>query len=121
MSCFIFGVFLLFESVGIVTPGFGWFLYLFMIPFWSAFPMAIWGAKVGLATLGLHLIGFPILKILLPKTSWGQAIAKNISSSHNAYRGHSGWSSGSSGWSGGGGGFSGGGGSFGGGGSSGSW
>ena len=75
---FVFGILGLFESVGLVAPGVGWFLYFFLIPFWSAFPMAIWGAKVGMGILGAHLIGFPILKILLAQTSWGQNMAKNV-------------------------------------------
>ena len=121
-SAFVFGILAIFEGVGLLTPGVGWFLYFFLIPFWSAFPMAIWGAKVGLALVGAHLIGFPILKTILSRTAWGQAMA-NTRPRHgrHAFIG-SGWSSGgSSGWGGGGGGFSGGGGSFGGGGSSGSW
>jgi len=122
VSCFVFGILGLFEGIGILTPGVGWFLYFFLIPFWAAFPMAIWGAKIGAGLLGTHLLGFPFLKMLLPKTQWGQSIAKNIHvRGGGAYIGGSGWSAGGSGWSSGGGGFSGGGGSFGGGGASGSW
>lgn len=119
ISCFVFGMLGLFEGVGVLTPGMGWFLYFFLIPFWAAFPMAIWGAKIGTGLLGTHLIGFPFLKMLLPKTQWGKSLAQNIHvRGGGAYIGGSGWSSGNSGGSGG---FSGGGGSFGGGGSSGSW
>jgi len=122
MSCFVFGILGVFEFVGLVTPGFGWFLYFFLIPFWSAFPMAIWGVRIGAALLGAHLIGFPILKMLLASTAWGQEMAKNARVHGNTvFIGGSGWSSGGGGWSSGGGGFSGGGGSFGGGGASGSW
>lgn len=119
ISCFVFGMLGLFEGVGVLTPGMGWFLYFFLIPFWAAFPMAIWGAKIGAGLLGTHLIGFPFLKMLLPRTQWGKSLAQNIHvRGGGAYIGGSGWSSGNSGGSGG---FSGGGGSFGGGGSSGSW
>ena len=122
VSCFVFGILGLFEGIGIMTPGMGWFLYFFLIPFWAAFPMAIWGAKIGAGLLGTHLIGFPLLKMILPKTDWGKNIAKNIHvSGGSSWRSGSGWSSGGGGFSSGGGGFSGGGGSFGGGGSSGSW
>jgi uncharacterized protein len=125
MSFFVFGILGLFESVGLFTPGVGWFLYFFLIPFWAAFPFAIWGAKVGMGLLGVHLIGFPILKMILGQTAWGQGIAKKIAASNTGGHGYSsggGWTSGGGGWSsGGGGGFSGGGGSFGGGGASGSW
>ena len=127
MSFFVFGILGLFEGVGLVTPGMGWFLYFFLIPFWAAFPMGIWGAKVGMGLLGTHLIAFPILKMILGKTEWGQKMAKSMA--QNNARG-SGYSSGGGGFfsgggggfsDGGGGGFSGGGGSFGGGGASGSW
>jgi uncharacterized protein len=117
-----------FEMAGLVTPGTGWALYFFLIPFWAIFPMALLGSKIGAGFLGTHLIGFPILKMILPKTEWGQRMARNIHS-HSSGSGGSygtggfmgGSSSGGSDWSSGGGGFSGGGGSFGGGGASGSW
>lgn len=124
ISAFVFGILGLFEFVGLVAPGAGWFLYFFLIPFWAAFPMAIWGAKIGLGCLLAHLIGFPFLKFLLPYTGIGRGFRQ---SGNKVYYGSSeiftlGAGSGSSGggWSSGGG-FSGGGGSFGGGGSSGSW
>ena len=124
-SVFVFGIMGLFESMGLAAPGVGWFLYFFLIPFWAAFPMSIWGAKIGLGLLGAHVIGFPILKIMLARTEWGQNAAKAIAASGSrghAYSSGSGWySGGGGGWSSGGGGFSGGGGSFGGGGASGSW
>jgi uncharacterized protein len=123
-SLFVFGVLGLFEFVGVVAPGQGWFLYFFLIPFWAAFPMAIWGVRFGLGILAAHLIGFPILKMLLSGTDWGKNMAKNINTSHGSgFSSGGGWSSGgASGWSGGdSGGFSGGGGDFGGGGASGSW
>jgi uncharacterized protein len=124
MSAFVFGVLGIFEFVGIMAPGMGWFLYFFLIPFWGAFPMAIWGARIGLGMLAAHLIGFPILKMLLPNTDWGKGMGKNFhSGGGSGFSSGGGWSSGgSSGWSGGdSGGFSGGGGDFGGGGASGSW
>ena len=121
-SCFVLGILGLFELIGITTPGIGWFFYFFLIPFWSAFPAAIWGTKLGRGLLGAHIFGFPFLKAILPRTEWGQAMSKSIHTRGNTfYIGGSGWSSGGGGWSSGGGGFSGGGGSFGGGGSSGSW
>jgi uncharacterized protein len=125
MSFFVFGILGLFEGVGLVAPGVGWFLYFFLIPFWAAFPMAIWGARFGMTLLGAHLIGFPVLKMILAGTDWGKSVAKTFSANSSGGHGFSsgsGWFSGGGGWSsGGGGGFSGGGGSFGGGGASGSW
>jgi len=124
MSFFVFGILGLFESLGLCMPGMGWMLYFFLIPFWAAFPMAIWGAKFGIGLLAAHLIGFPILKTILGRSDWGKRMAAKIAASSSSGRGYSsgnGWSSGGGGWSSGGGGFSGGGGSFGGGGASGSW
>lgn len=127
ISAFVFGILGLFEFVGLVAPGMGWFLYFFLIPFWAAFPMAIWGPKIGMGLLLSHVVGFPLIKWLLPYTAVGKKIS--IKGGKNVYYGNtqmftinsgggggSGWSSGGSS-----GGFSGGGGSFGGGGSSGSW
>lgn len=126
MSAFVLGILGLFEFVGLVAPGMGWFLYFFLIPFWAAFPMAIWGVKFGMGCLMTHLIGFPFIKGLLPHTAIG---SKFSVSGNKVYYGNAeiftmgggGFSSGGGFSGGGGGGFSGGGGSFGGGGSSGSW
>ncbi|MBI3563869.1 MAG: TPM domain-containing protein [Elusimicrobia bacterium] len=123
ISAFVFGILGLFEFFGIMIPGQGWFLYFFLIPFWAAFPMAIWGARLGGAVLLTHLVVFPILKKLLAGTKLAKAMAAG--SGRGGGSGFT-WSSGgggdSGGWSGGdSGGFSGGGGDFGGGGASGSW
>jgi len=126
VGAFIFGILGLFTTIGILIPdASGWFLYIFLIPFWSMFPIIILGPRGALVTLGCHLVGFPILRILLPRSDWGKRVASHIHSSGggsgSSYS--SGWSfsSGGGGFSSGGGGFSGGGGSFGGGGASGSW
>ena len=44
-ACFIFGIIGLFTVIGVMTPGVGWFLYLFLIPFWAMFPIIIVGVK----------------------------------------------------------------------------
>lgn len=123
LGIFVFGILGLFTFAGIVTPGCaGWFLYAFLIPFYGIFTTALFGPTAGIYIVCTYLITFPILKVALKKTSWGQRVSKKMASS-GVGRG-TGWSSGSgwsSGGSSGGGGFSGGGGSFGGGGSSGSW
>jgi uncharacterized protein len=107
LGAFIFGIIGLFTIIGVLTPGAGWFLYLFLIPFWAMFPIAKlivsrqeWHrkAKAELAKTGSATIGGMVI------TSGGG--------------GGGSWSSGSSRSSGG---FSGGGGSSGGGGASGSW
>ena len=122
MSLFVFGILGIFEFIGLITPGVGWFIYFFLIPFWASFPMAIWGMKIGMGLLGTHLIAFPILKMILAQTEWGKNMAKNVHTSGSGYSSGSGlFSGGSGGGFSDGGGFSGGGGSFGGGGASGSW
>ena len=86
------------------------------------------GARFGYGIFFAFQIGFPIVKLILPRTAWGrerirkaEAAAKKTIGGGRASTTR--WSSGSShsSWSSGGGRFSGGGGSFGGGGASGSW
>lgn len=113
-----------FTFLGVFIKGcMGWFLYAFLIPFYAIFPTVIMGRSTGFTLLAIYLIGYPIARILLPKTSWGKRFGTSMGKgSGGGWTSGGGWFSGSSGggWSGGGG-FSGGGGSFGGGGSSGSW
>jgi uncharacterized protein len=124
LACFIFGIIGLFTFFGIVTPGAGWFLYFFLIPFWAMFPIVILGARGALALLIVYLAGFPIAKLALSRTDWYAKARREIKAKGSTTIGgftvgsgsSGGWSSGSSG-----GGFSGGGGSSGGGGASGSW
>ncbi|MCH7666664.1 MAG: TPM domain-containing protein [Acidobacteria bacterium] len=107
----------MFSLIAIFTSGCqSWFLYVFLVPFWGAFPMVFLGPRSGLIALVGWVIGAPILKLLFGNTKFGKRWVKS-------HPGWTTWTSGSGGgWSsGGGGGFSGGGGSFGGGGASGSW
>lgn len=121
-----FGIFLvvvgIFTVIALLSKGFAsWFLYVFLIPFWAAFPMALLGMIAGGILFVSYLIGFPIAKYFFGKTEKGKSLMKQWGKSMGTGSGRSGgWSSGG-GSSGGGGGFSGGGGSFSGGGSSGSW
>ncbi len=97
-----------------------WFLYAFLMPFYFAFPLAIFGA--GGVILGVAwVLLFPLFKLFVGKTPVGRRWARTSP----FYGGLSSWVASSSshggGWSSGGGGFSGGGGSFGGGGASGGW
>lgn len=98
-----------------------WFLYLFLAPFWLAFPGAFLGPMGGLAGMGLWLVAFPLLKLLLRRSPAGKRFTKNYpglvrfgnaTAPSRGGRRSGGWSSG---------GFSGGGGSFGGGGASSRW
>ncbi len=130
MGLFIFGILGLFTFIGIIIPvkGFpGWFLYIFLIPFWAMFPIIVVGTKIALVIVGVYLIGYPAAKILLniggkhnKKIKKLQNFFGNARTSGSGYSSSSssgGFSSSSSSSSS----FSGGGGSFGGGGSSGSW
>jgi uncharacterized protein len=125
LGAFIFGIIGLFTVVGVVTPGAGWFLYLFLIPFWAMFPVMVVGPRGALVLLGTYVVAFPITKLWLSRQPWyakarddlrhhGSATIGGFTMSSGG--GGSSWSSGSSS-----GGFSGGGGSSGGGGASGSW
>ena len=129
---FIFGALGLFTVVGILTPGVGWFLYLFLIPFWALFPIAIIGFRPTLAFLATYLIGYPVAKLNIRKREWYVNAARQLKTSGStsiggfvlstAGSGSSfGSSDSSSSSSSGGGDFSGGGGDSGGGGASGSW
>ena len=125
IGAFVFGIIGLFTAMGIVTPGAGWFLYFFLIPFWAMFPIIIVGTTGALTLLITYLIGFPIAKLVLGNAAWYKKAKEDLRTKGHASIGGfmvssggsgGGWSSGSSG-----GGFSGGGGSSGGGGASGSW
>jgi uncharacterized protein len=125
IGAFIFGIIGLFTVIGVLTPGVGWFLYFFLIPFWAMFPIIIVGTSGALMLLITYLIVYPVAKLLLRNKPWYQKAATDLRTKGHASiggfsissEGSGGWSSGSSGSSG----FSGGGGSSGGGGASGSW
>ncbi len=114
------GIFAFFALI--ITDKWGWFMYAFLIPFFSIFPAFVFPLKYWYVPGSAYILLFPILKLLAAKTQW----VKNIGTKMNTGGGggsyssgsssSSSWSSGSSGSS-----FSGGGGSFGGGGSSGGW
>ncbi len=112
----------LFAFFALVIPGCtGWGLYAFLIPFFSIFPAIVVSEKYWYLPGSIYILGFPLLKLLVGRTSWAKRVGTNMNSGSS---GGSGWSSGGSSWGGSSsssGGFSGGGGSFGGGGSSGSW
>lgn len=124
-GAFIFGIIGLFTVIGILTPGVGWFLYFFLIPFWAMFPIVVVGTSGALTLLITYLIVYPAAKLLLKNTPWYQKAATDLRAKGHASiggfsissGGSGGWSSGSSDSSG----FSGGGGSSGGGGASGGW
>ena len=135
IGAFIYSIIGMFTVIGVMTPGVGWFLYVFLIPFWALFPLVIIGPMNTMIQLAVYLIGFPIAKQTLKKKAWYQKAAGELKSKGKTSIGGfsvtkgsrgsswssgsssgSSWSSSSSGSS-----FSGGGGSSGGGGASGSW
>ena len=95
----------------------GWVLYLFLAPFFLAVPAAMFGVRVGVIVVLAWLIGFPLLRMILPKPSSRKTGSRGGDTFWGPFIGGGGGSGG--GFSGGG--FSGGGGSFGGGGASGGW
>lgn len=102
----------LFTFIGLVTKGFmSWFLYVFLMPFWLAFPYGFLGTVVPFV---VYLVLFPLLKVFIARNP--ATLAAMSTWVRTGPASGSGWSGRSSG-----GGFSGGGGSFSGGGSSGSW
>jgi uncharacterized protein len=110
-----------FSVVALLMPGApGWFLYLFLTPFYALFPSMLLPRYGGVVIAGLWLVGFPILRSLLHSAS-GQKFRKRhgwvLAPAGGAGGGR--WHSSGGGSSGGG--FSGGGGSSGGGGASSSW
>jgi uncharacterized protein len=126
-GAFIFGIIGLFTVIGVLTPGVGWFLYFFLIPFWAMFPIIVVGTAGALKLLATYLVAFPVAKILLARRPWYRKAQHDLKTKGRAHiggftLGSSGHSSGSS-WSSSSssGGFSGGGGSSGGGGASGRW
>src|SRR5262245_56356457 len=127
VGLFVFGIIGIFTVVGVLTPGVGWFIYVFLIPFWAIFPMIVIGVRPTLYVLAAYIIGFPIAKLRMRGQEWYQKAARELKTSGRTSIGgftmtsgssssSSGWSSSSSSSS-----FSGGGGSSGGGGASGSW
>ena len=111
-----------------IKGGWGWFMYLFLTPFFSIFPAFVFPLHLWYVPGVSYLVGFPIIKWLVNQTTWGKKLAKKFEEGGGSGSG-GGWSrSSSSSWSSGSSSsrssvsiFSGGGGSFGGGGSSGSW
>lgn len=128
IGAFIFGLIGLFTILGILTPGFGWFLYFFLIPFWAMFPIIVLGVKGAFVLLIVYLVGFPLTKLILSRSEWYKKSKNELRtsgttsfggmtfSSRSSGSSGSSWSSGGSSRS-----FSGGGGRSGGGGSSGGW
>jgi len=106
----------------------GWFLYLFLLPFWLLFPLAILGVTAGVTAFSCYALLVPLFRLWTTRTTGGKALLSRftvhpfigaLSSGRTSTGSGFSWSSGSgssssssssdSGFSGGGGGFSGGG------------
>ena len=124
-GAFIFGIIGLFTVIGVLTPGVGWFLYFFLIPFWAMFPIIVVGTDGALKLLATYLVAFPVAKFLLARRPWYRKAQHDLKTKGQAHIGGfalgSSSRSSSSSWSSSSGGFSGRGGSSGGGGASGRW
>ncbi|MEX0961022.1 MAG: TPM domain-containing protein [Burkholderiales bacterium] len=121
IGAFVFGIIGLFTLIGLATPGgTGWFLYLFLIPFWSMFPMVIFGSAAALKIFVAYAIAYPFAKLFLRRSQWYRKAQEDLRQKGRASIGGFTIGGGSRSWSSGGG-FSGGGGRSGGGGASGSW
>jgi uncharacterized protein len=128
IGAFVFGIIGIFTVIAVLTPGAGWFLYFFLIPFWAMFPIIVVGTRGALYLLVTYVVGFPLAKIIASRQPWYARAKRDLATKGKASVGGftltSGGSGGRSSWSSGGssgGGFSGGGGSSGGGGASSSW
>lgn len=123
IGAFIFGIIGLFTVIGVLTPGFGWFLYFFLIPFWAMFPIIVLGVRGALVCLVTYLVIFPAAKLFLRNSDWYKKAQIDLKTKGKASIGGFTFRSGSSsgGFTSSSSGFSGGGGSSGGGGASGSW
>src|SRR5207237_8490888 len=84
LGAFIFGIIGLFTFVGIMTPGVGWFLYVFLIPFWAMFPLIIVGTRGALTLLGIYVVGYPLAKLMLSHTAWYEKAAASLKSKGSA-------------------------------------
>ena len=84
LGAFIFGIIGLFTVVGVMTPGVGWFLYVFLIPFWAMFPIMIIGPRATLFLLGTYVIGYPLAKLILSRTAWYQKAAHDMKTKGSA-------------------------------------
>jgi uncharacterized protein len=80
IGAFIFGIIGLFTIIGLLTPGAGWFLYLFLIPFWAMFPIIVLGINGAFVTFIAYIIGFPVVKLAIRHTELFQKVAANFKS-----------------------------------------
>jgi len=56
----------------------GWFLYLFLIPFWAMFPIIVVGVKGALVVLTTIVIGYPLAKLILSRSAWYEKAKRDL-------------------------------------------
>ncbi|MEO8157158.1 MAG: TPM domain-containing protein [Betaproteobacteria bacterium] len=119
VSLFVFSIIGLFTFIGIVTPGgMGWFMYFFLIPFWSMFPLTLFGSPAALIIIAAYALIYPIAKLAIARRPWYLKAKEDLKNKGVTQIGDMTIRPGGTGGSGS---FSGGGGRSGGGGASGSW
>jgi uncharacterized protein len=66
-----------FTIIGILTRGCqSWFLYVFLIPFWSLFPSVLLNPPSAIAATVLYLVGFPLAKWWIGRSTFGKSLVK---------------------------------------------
>ena len=69
----------IFTFIAMISQGFmSWFLYVFLLPFWGAFPSAILGLAPGLTLFGMYAIGFVVFKLWVRTSESGASLLKRI-------------------------------------------
>ncbi|MFC2133439.1 TPM domain-containing protein [Bacteroidota bacterium] len=126
IGIFVMSILGIFTVVGVFSKGCSsWFLFFFLIPFYSTFPIFLFGPLIATIILICYITGYIGLKIILGSKAGRKLLKNRMPKLDKAFTTMKSWSnksgSSSGGWSSGGGGFSGGGGSSGGGGASGGW
>jgi uncharacterized protein len=81
---FIFGIIGMFTILGVLTPGAGWFLYLFLIPFWAIFPVVVVGTRGTLILLITYSVFFPVAKLVLAHKEWYRRALADLKSKGTA-------------------------------------
>jgi uncharacterized protein len=84
IGAFIFSIIGIFTIFGVVTPGAGWFLYVFLIPFWAMFPIIVVGTRGAFILLIIYLVGFPVAKLSLSHASWLRGVMADFQSKGGA-------------------------------------
>ncbi|HEX2164168.1 MAG TPA: TPM domain-containing protein, partial [Thermoanaerobaculia bacterium] len=70
-----------FSFAALGTPGGGgWFLYLFLVPFYLIFPIFLIHPFAGPLAAGTWLIGYPLLRTVFQKRKWGDRFLTSGSS-----------------------------------------